>query len=498
MSQNNEDADINTDDIKSKTKKGLISLFSRSMLIYLLRGVSILLLSRFLAPEDYGVFGVLNSWIWGINLFLPDLSMFTALIQQKNQPNLSQMRNLYGVSLYRGIIIVLLVFVFGHFIIEYHKFDSEKNLMFMALSLFIFFDCLKTPLRMMIERNLDFQKVVIVEVCETIVMYIVQIIAAWRGMGAWSFVLAILSRSVFGLLLYFYFNRKIYLPVISVIEIKKLFHFELMVQLKTISIGIKGLIVPIILGRILSTNDLGIVIWTIGIASIPVILVHNYDRVLFPALSRLQSNLEEFRNVASKGIEMNIAVMGLLFGMIAISSTPAINFFFPAKWSDAKMILPISCFAIFLSQVRYLGGSLLNAKGKPRTLLKIEGLAILLEFSLAIPAVYFYQVKGYFFAIVFLELFVCTVMFIENSDCLKKSARTRFVSVLISCLFTYFMINQFLINKLNSNFLELVIANLIFLISYMSTLILIDQNFLQEMQYILRNTKRKYLLRNVK
>lgn len=496
MSQITNSNELHVDEIKSKTKKGLVSLFSRSLLTYLLRGLSIFLLARFLSPQDYGVFGILNSWVWGINLILPDLSMFTALIQQKAEPSKEQMQNLFGCSLYRGFTIILIIFLFGNFIIKYHNLNDESYIMLLSLGLFIFFDCLKTPLRMMIERNLDFSKVVTVEISETIVMYTVQIFSAWKGLGAWSFIIAILARSIWGLLFYLYYEKKIYLPIISIVEIKKLFHFEFMVQFKTIIIGIKGMVIPIVLGRILSTNDLGIVMWTISIASIPVVLIHNYDRVLFPALSRLHSNLQEFKKVASKGIELNIAAMGLIFGAIAISTSPAISFFFPEKWSAAKIILPISCLAIFLSQVRYLGSSILNASARPKTLLKIEAFAIILEFVFAIPAVYYYQSTGYFYALIVLECIICIVMFLSNNNYLNPSTPKRLITVLASSLIGYFLINKFIINFMSSNILELVTAIILYCLCYLFLLVVIDNKFKDELQFIIRDINRKYISRN--
>ena len=215
-------------DIKQKTAKGLLSLFSRSFLIYLLRAISILLLARFLDPKDYGVFGILNSWVWAVHLFLPDLSMFTALIQQKAEPTIKQLRNLFGVSLYRSLLIVILFVLFGQFILDYHSLPDSAFSMLVVLAMAIFFDGLKTPFRMGIERKLNFKAIVFIEVVETFFMYVAQIIAAYMGAGAWSFIIALLTRSIVGLLLYYYHERQVYLPIVYINEIKRLFNYEFM------------------------------------------------------------------------------------------------------------------------------------------------------------------------------------------------------------------------------------------------------------------------------
>lgn len=482
--QNEEKSNEEVREIKSKTKHGLISLFSRSFFIYLLRATSILMLARFLEPEDYGVFGILNSWVWAIHLFLPDFSMFTALIQQKLEPSKLQMRNLYGVCLYRSSFIVIFFIAVGNLIIDYHKLDQSAYLMLVALSFAIFFDGIRTPFRMSNERKLNFKAIVFIEVSETILMYIAQISSAWMGAGTWSFVIALVTRSFSGFLLYYLYEKKLYLPIISLEAIKERFHFEIMVQLKKVLIGIKGLIVPIVLGRILSTNELGIVMWSIGIASIPIILAMNYDRVLFPALSKLQSNAKDFKIVASKGMEYSTLGLGFLFGLIACSANPAIQIFFPEKWEGAIGLLPLCCFAFFLAQIRYLGASIMNASGNPKKLLFVEGTAIILEFSLAIPATLSAQGLGYLYALIVVEIIMCIITFKVNQQYLRIETLRRILSVVVSSLGCYFTIN-FILNNIAGIMQQAVVVTFCFPILFVLLIVIIDPSVSKEIKNLL-------------
>jgi O-antigen/teichoic acid export membrane protein len=469
-------------DIKQKTAKGLLSLFSRSFLIYLLRAISILLLARFLDPKDYGVFGILNSWVWAVHLFLPDLSMFTALIQQKAEPTIKQLRNLFGVSLYRSLLIVILFVLFGQFILDYHSLPDSAFSMLVVLAMAIFFDGLKTPFRMGIERKLNFKAIVFIEVVETFFMYAAQIIAAYMGAGTWSFIIALLTRSIVGLLLYYYHERQVYLPIVYINEIKRLFNYEFMVQLKKILVGVKGLIVPLILGKLLSKNDLGIVVWTVGIASIPTILAHNYDRVLFPALSKLQENLSEFKNVASKGVEYSALGLGLLYCLIASNAEAGINIFFPDKWNDAIILLPFCCLAVFIGQVRFLGSSIMNASGRPKVLFYLEALAVIVEIGIAIPATIYGKGLGYIVALIGVEFLLCLIMLILNRKYFYKNTFYRlgtfafaFVVTLTSC---YYFINPFF----NNLYASAIMSSLYVILIFMSVVLLLNKNLVHEIK----------------
>lgn len=475
-------------DVKLKTKSGLISLFSRSFFIYGLRALSILLLARFLDPKDYGLFGILNSWVWAINLFLPDLSMFTALIQQKLAPDRGQMRNLFGVSLYRSLFIVILFVVMGKLIVDYHLLDSSAYWMLVALSSSMFFEGIKAPFRMTIERNLNFKAIVYIEVIETFLMYLTQIIAAWMGAGTWSFIIAIVTRALSGLILYYFAcERKIYLPIISIKEIKKLFHYEIMVQLKKILIGVKGLVVPVVLGRILGDSALGIVMWSLGIASIPVVLAHNYDRVLFPALSKLQGNTVDFKAVASKGVEYSTLGLGLLFGLIAACSSAGVEVFFPDKWESAIELLPLCAFALFLAQIRYMGASIMNASGHPKKLLFLEGAAVLLELSFAIPATIYAQATGYLYALIGVELIMCLVTFKVNMSYMNWKSLHRVAGIVCAFILSFYIINFYMSSSGINAFWELGVTAISYPLLFLGVVVLIDHSIVSDVKNYLKN-----------
>ena len=95
---------INKDNLAERTNKGIKALYSRSFFVYILRFFSVLLLSRWLLKEDFGLFAVLNGWIWGISLFLPDLALEVALINKKGEPNLKEWQTFFGISFYKNYL----------------------------------------------------------------------------------------------------------------------------------------------------------------------------------------------------------------------------------------------------------------------------------------------------------------------------------------------------------------------------------------------------------
>ena len=70
-----------------------------------------------------------------------------------------------------------------------------------GIDCFFFLSSLKTIPSILLERKLDFQKLIIPQVAETVGFYAVAVILAWYGWGVSSFTWAVLVRGFIGLIL---------------------------------------------------------------------------------------------------------------------------------------------------------------------------------------------------------------------------------------------------------------------------------------------------------
>ena len=99
--------------IKNKAKSGLYLLLLRSSTLYFLRASSIYFMAKWLNPQDYGIFAIISNWAWAISYFLPDLCVEAALIQFNGKLSDDQMKNFFGLSFWRGIIILVFFLFFS-------------------------------------------------------------------------------------------------------------------------------------------------------------------------------------------------------------------------------------------------------------------------------------------------------------------------------------------------------------------------------------------------
>ncbi len=479
------------ENINLKAKHGFFALVSRSAVIYCFKAVSILLLSRWLAPSDYAIFAVLQGLVWSVNLFLPDLSLSIPLTQQKENPSKVQMRSLYGLVTYRGLLLFFIFVLFGSYIINHYKYDDQYYSYLLILSFVLFIESIKIPPQMMLDRNLEFSKVMKIELTESLAMYIVQITCAFKGFGAWSFAYALLTRSIVGLVLSFYYCPYFFLPKLYKNEIKKLFNFAFLSELKKMIVAAKTMIVPLLLANFLTPNVLGVYVWSIGIVSIPSALTDSFDRVFFPAFSKMQDNSDFFKQSFAKNINSFLVFLGLMYVLIICCSSSGVKSFFPDKWDFAIEIIPLAALGTFLSKVRYLFGTLMNSRAMPGILLKVESLALFLEVVLAIPVLYFYDLIFYLYLIIMIESIICVTTYFLNSDFIHLSVVRRFFSILCAHIFLYSLFKTYIFTLNINSWLLLILSFLLSSFLYIVILFIIDRNSIQEFKIVFSTLARK-------
>lgn len=456
--------------IKEKSTNSFLALIIRSGIIHLFQVISILLLARWLGPTDYGLFGIINSWI-GFSYFFSDVGIAGALIQQKENPTPSQLKSCFAIQLIFSTIICIIFWMVARPLAEHHQIDNSGVWMIRILALGLPIYALRIIPKIYFERNVEFKPIAKIDLIESFIMYLVQIVLAYFNFGAWSFIIANLSRSIIGSILLIIKSPWYFFPKLSLRVLAPLINFGLPFQLNAIIPAVKALIVPLVLASLLPLKSVGIITWTISLASIPMIMAINYNQVLFPSLSRLQAHKEELVILASRGMELAILGLGLIFGLFAVCSEPGIDFFFPAKWSLAKQIFPLAILVQFLIILRYLCSAVLNATGRPSTRLFIEASTTALEFLLCWLAVVHFQEKGYFYAVILIATLSLLYTYLKIRFEIRSYTFKRILIIITICLFTYFYFSYF---DLNINWLNIISRGLGFSFLYICLLGLID------------------------
>lgn len=329
------------DNISKRTANSILMLISRSGIMQLISLFGVFALTIFLSPSELGTFMIVNSLL-GIMVYFSDIGLSASLIQQKHQPKIEELRTAFSVQ--QGLIIVLITigYLLTNFLSKNNNWDQNIIFLWWAILAGFFLASLKTIPSVLVERNLKFEKLVLVETIETIVFYGIACWAAWKGSGVSSYTWAVLARGLVGA-----FVMYILVPWPMGIgwdksAFRSLIKFGLPFQLNSFIAALKDNLLNVILGHgmFLGREGLGILGWGQTWTQKPLrFITDNVTRATFPAFSRIQDDKEKIaRGVNRMLFVTSITVFpAVMLGVVQISKVVEIIPQYE-KWSPGVVV----------------------------------------------------------------------------------------------------------------------------------------------------------------
>lgn len=303
--------------IKQRSVTGAISYFFRTVFVQIIGLVSVLLLSAFFSPEDFGIYGFVIQII-GLLIFFSDIGLAAALVQKKTEPNTTEYRVAFTLQwilswLIVGVIGLLLV---GGWIQT--KVGSAGVWVLISLGLSFPLATLKTISSIRLERRLLFHKLIIPQIFEQVVFYALLIVLAWKGWGVMSYTFAVLARSVVGTVIMWLiepwreFGFAWNMPVL-----RSLLGYGVKFQLNDFLARVKDQLFFLGLGIFMPLDQFGYVQWAKNWSLYPYNLtVQNVLAITFPTYSRLQSRSHLLKLAIEKSLFfISLTLFPILTGM---------------------------------------------------------------------------------------------------------------------------------------------------------------------------------------
>ena len=185
--------------------------------------INLFVLSRILAPSDYGLMGMVYV-VTNFGLLLKDMGTTAAIIQDK-QITASKIEAVFWFNIFVGMFLFLIVTLSSSFIAAFFSQPALKE--FLIISALIFpISSLTAIHQALLEKESKFNIVARIELISILVAVIVAVAMALNGYGVYSLVIqAILTVLLTSLQLLFSFKWK---PVFSFdySEFKTLFIFS--------------------------------------------------------------------------------------------------------------------------------------------------------------------------------------------------------------------------------------------------------------------------------
>lgn len=386
MSEVDTTIELDISAVKKRSIKGVFSLVGRTLVIQIVGFISNLGLTILLSPKDYGVF-ILVSAITGFLSYISDIGLAAALIQKKHPLTPNDLKTTFTIQQSLVGLVVILALVFTLFVDRIFSLGDSGVWLLRVLILSLFFSSLKTIPSILLERKLAFERFVIPQLAENLVFAIVVLYFAWQGYGINSFTIAVICRSLVGIIAVYIVSP--WLPKIGFdkTSAKELVRFGAPFQLNSILALVKDDFVTIILGKILNVTQVGYLGWAQKWAYLPLrIIMDNVIRVTFPAFSRLQTDSQALKRAIEEAMFISAVLTFPILTGLLLSAQSWIDIL-PnySKWQPAYPLLIVYVLGSYISSVTIIITNALNAVGKIKTTLKLMLVWTILTWTLTIP-----------------------------------------------------------------------------------------------------------------
>lgn len=388
-----QDIDIAT--LKRRSIVGIVALTTRTFLLQVIAFGATFLLTLFLSPSIFGIYYVVSAVIAFLGYF-SDIGLAAALVQKKEAVTEEDLATTFTIQQILTVAAVVIALVCSGMVERFYHLDTSGLWLFRALAISFFLSSLKTIPSILLERDLQFDKLVVPTITETLGFYLVTVYMAWRGYGVVSFTWGVLARGVIGLITIYWIKPWRVAFGLNRDVLRKLLRFGIPYQLNSFIALLKDDLFTVFLGKVLPFAEVGYIGWAKGWAEVPLrLIMDSIIRVTFPAFSRLQHDASLLRKAIEK------TIYGLALTMLPIS-IGLLFFIHPlvalipkyAKWNPALFSFYFFVVSSAIAGLTTPLTNALNAVGRIKTTLFFMVVWTVLTWTLAIVGMKLFGFNG--------------------------------------------------------------------------------------------------------
>ena len=276
-------------EVRRRSILGLIAVALRGGAGKIVSAAALLILSRLLAPADFGVFAILQLPA-SLASLLADAGLSAALIQRFDALTPTDEQIGFTLRLLFALVWSVLLALLADTLGSIYHLDITAIWALRSLSLEPLISALGTIPGVRLTRALRFGRLAWIEFAALASGQLVAIGLALAGFDLWSLVIGALTTSAAGSILVNVVSPWRPRLKLSVKSSKALLRFGLMYQAQGLFHLAKDNIVPMLGGLTFSSTQVGYVTWSQEIARWPRLPADYVARVGFPAFSRLQND----------------------------------------------------------------------------------------------------------------------------------------------------------------------------------------------------------------
>ncbi len=359
--------------------------------------ISIVVLARLLAPEDFGLVAIAAS-IVAIVDGLSDFDVNKALIRiredvptkegSQHDVDRSLYNSAWTLSALRGLLSALVMVLIAVLLT-----DARIAAVLFVLAWSPLLKGLSNPRFVTFERNLVYSKLAWLTLGAKLVAFCVTLVIAVFYRTHWALVIGILVGSLASLLLSYALRP--YRPGLSFARSSEIFAFSGWMSLTTIVTTLSMETDKIIVGRLLGIADAGLYFMTQRVGVLPTReLVSPLQRILFPSFSEIADDPARLRRVVCESVNV-LGSLSLPAGFgFALVANDVVPLALGEQWQPIVLLLTILVPFLGLRGTLSMTLPCVMALGRTRLLFQVSVVYALIHIPAFIVGTIFFGLVG--------------------------------------------------------------------------------------------------------
>jgi O-antigen/teichoic acid export membrane protein len=353
-----------------------------------------ILLARLLSPLEFGLYAIVT-FLLNFLVTFGDVGLAASLVRQAHEPLEEDYQAVFTVQQILVLSVVILFWLAAPWVATGYHLPSHDRWVFRLVALSLLCTSFQVIPSARLERQLSFEKLAIVEVAMSFVFYATAVILAWKGIGTFSFAIAMFARSLTGALL---------VNMVSPWPMRWRWDWERARAHLKFGVPYQGIgvisfltssITPIFIGLLLGATSVGYINWAQMVAGYAVLALMVLQRVYLPAFARLQLHAESLTRFVEQIIRATNALAAPVAILTLISIEPLAKLVFGEKWLPALPLFYLLWGTNLFVPTATPLLALLNALGHSRTAFKFSLMVMLGTWALGAPFILAFGTIGF-------------------------------------------------------------------------------------------------------
>ncbi len=366
--------------IKGLSWLGAFRLFTRTLSFF-----RTIIIARILSPSQFGVYGIATLALSLVEI-LTETGINVFLVQNKDNVD-KYINTAWIVSILRGVLISLVIFLSSFFVSSFFKSPDALPLLILV-SLVPLIRGFINPSIARFQKDLQFHKEFYYRSGIFLIETIVSIVLVVIMKNPIALIYGLVAGAIFEVIISFWFIK----PV-PIIEFNKKIFKEIISHGKWITgAGIFGYLFQngdnVVVGRVLGTSSLGIYDMAYSISMLPLNEISDIvARVTFPVYVRISDDKKRLRRAYIRAILLIVVVVSPISLLFLLFPKQLIFLFLGPNWIQAADVLRVLAVFAMISALGSPSGAVFYSVKKQKYVTVISIVSFVVMISSIFPLI---------------------------------------------------------------------------------------------------------------